>query len=68
MTTTCTSGASATITLGQGNNPALESTDAGPMRRLSAGGSNYLQYVIFKNAERSDFLGNTDGTGVSVIC
>ncbi|MDB9339168.1 MULTISPECIES: spore coat U domain-containing protein [Cyanophyceae] len=68
LTTNCTNGASAVITLGQGANPAEGSTDAAPLRRLNGGSSsNMLTYQIFKATTPStEIWGNTTATGVSV--
>src|SRR5690242_10156726 len=62
---TCTSGASTTITLGQGSNANTGSTDAAPARRLSDGGTNFLTYSLFQDAGRTTVWGNTGGTGVA---
>ena len=62
----CTSGASATITLNQGNNAASGSTDAAPLRRLSNGSGSYLNYNIYQNPSRTTVWGNTAGTGQQV--
>lgn len=61
---TCTSGASANITLGQGLNPDTGSSDAAPQRRMKAG-SNYLAYSIYQDSGRATEWGNTAGTGKS---
>jgi spore coat protein U-like protein len=63
---TCTTGASATIKLSQGNNAATGSTDALPQRRLKhASTDNYLIYQIFQDSSWSTVWGNTENTGVS---
>ena len=62
---TCTSGASTTITLGQGANADTGSTDAAPARRLSDGGTNFLTYSLFQDAGHATVWGNTAGTGVA---
>lgn len=64
ITVLCTSGASATVTLGQGLNAGGGSTDADPNRRLTDG-SNFLSYGLFTDNGRSDEWGNTAGTGVA---
>ncbi|MDB9490496.1 spore coat U domain-containing protein [Dolichospermum circinale CS-534/05] len=66
VTTICTSGASATITLGQGSNGGTGSTNAFPLRRLNDGGNNYLNYYLYQNQVMSTVWGNTPDTGVSV--
>lgn len=67
VTITCTTGAAATIKLGQGSNMGTGSTDAAPVRRLSntADNNNYLAYQIYQDSNRSTVWGNTAGTGVS---
>lgn len=64
VSTTCTSGANATITLGQGLNAANGSTDAVPLRQL-ASGTDRLAYVLYKDGARTTVWGNTAPTGVS---
>jgi spore coat protein U-like protein len=65
LTVTCTQGASATITLGQGLNAANGSTDASPLRQLSDGNSHVLSYALFQDSSHSNAWGNTSGTGAS---
>jgi spore coat protein U-like protein len=65
LSVTCTSGASATITLGQGSNAASGSTDAAPLRQLSDGNSHVLSYSLFQDSGHSTAWGNTTGTGAS---
>ncbi|MEB3123461.1 MAG: spore coat U domain-containing protein [Snowella sp.] len=65
VTTLCTNGASATITLGQGSNPHVASTDAAPFRQLR-NGTDFLLYNLFQNAERTTLWGNTAGTGLGI--
>ncbi|MDB9308651.1 spore coat U domain-containing protein [Aphanizomenon sp. CS-733/32] len=66
VTVTCTSGASATITLDAGANPANGSTNALPLRRLSNGTTGYLNYyVVFQSGISVAYWGNTADTGVS---
>lgn len=64
VTITCTTGAAATIKLGQGSNSGTGSTDGAPVRRLANNG-NYLVYQIYQDSGRSTVWGNTAGTGVS---
>ncbi|MES2831322.1 MAG: spore coat protein U domain-containing protein [Pseudomonadota bacterium] len=68
VSTLCTNGATATITLGQGLNAAPGSTDAVPLRRLSSGGGSptYLNYSLSQDASRTVAWGNTLATGVLV--
>ena len=67
LATTCTSGSSATITLGQGTNADTGSADATPLRRLSTGGGtpSYLSYSLYQNATRTTVWGNTLATGLA---
>jgi spore coat protein U-like protein len=62
---TCTSGASTTITLGQGANADVGSTDAAPARRMNDGGTNYLSYALYQDSGHTTVWGNTVGTGVA---
>ncbi len=64
VTITCTTGAAATIKLGQGSNATGGSTDSAPQRRLTNNG-NYLEYQIYQDGARSTVWGNTAGSGVS---
>lgn len=65
LNVTCTSGASTTITLGQGSNADTGSTDAAPARRMKDGGTDFLSYSLYQDAGRSTVWGNTGGTGVA---
>jgi spore coat protein U-like protein len=58
----CTNGSTATITLGQGSNADVASTDAAPLRRAISG-SDYLSYALFSDSGRTTAWGNTAGTG-----
>lgn len=62
---TCTSGASTTVTLGQGANADTGSTDAVPLRRMNDGATNYLAYFLYSEATRTTVWGNTAGTGLA---
>jgi len=64
VTTTCTTGASNTVTLGQGANIAGGSTDAVPLRQM-ADGTNRLAYSLYQDAGRTTVWGNTTPTGVT---
>lgn len=66
LSLTCTSGASATLTLGQGLNPDTGngSSDAAPLRRMKSG-TNYLAYSLYQDSGRATAWGNTAGTGMS---
>ena len=63
LSVTCTSGASATVTLDEGDNATGTSSAADPDRRLTDG-SNFLSYGLFTNTDRDDEWGNTALTGV----
>ncbi|HVV81424.1 MAG TPA: spore coat U domain-containing protein [Kofleriaceae bacterium] len=63
VTVACTAGASATITLDQGANPAAGSSDDAPLRRLSDGGTGFLSYTLYSDAARATVWGNSAGTG-----
>ena len=65
ITSTCTLGGGAVITLGQGNNPDLESSDTTPRRQM-ADGTNRLKYHLYGNTDRSGVFGNTEATGQNV--
>ncbi len=65
VTTTCTNGLAATITLGQGLAPATGSTPAAPLRQL-ANGANVIGYSLFRDSGRTTAWGNTSVTGLGV--
>jgi spore coat protein U-like protein len=62
---TCTTGASTTVTLGQGANPGAGSTDAVPARRLGDGATHFLTYSLYSDSGRTTVWGNTAGTGLA---
>jgi spore coat protein U-like protein len=62
----CSSGSSATITLGQGANAASGSTDGSPSRRLSNGIGDFLNYNLYQDSTANLIWGNTSGTGVVI--
>src|SRR5512139_2822690 len=62
---TCTSGASTTVTLGEGSNAAGGSTAAVPLRRMKDSGTNFLAYFLYSDTGRSTVWGNTVGSGVA---
>lgn len=66
VTTTCTSGASPVITLGQGANAGFGSTDAAPQRQM-ASGSDHMSYGLYQNAGRTTMWGNTSGTAPTAV-
>jgi spore coat protein U-like protein len=64
LSVTCTKGGTATVTLGQGSNPASGSTDATPLRQM-ANSTNRLGYSLYQDSSRSVVWGNTGATGYS---
>jgi spore coat protein U-like protein len=65
VTVLCTSGASGTITLGQGSNPGTGSSDTAPVRQLKDAGTDVLGYTLYQDTGRTTVWGNTAGTGVA---
>jgi spore coat protein U-like protein len=63
---TCTKGATATITLDQGEHAAPGSSDAAPLRRMTAGGA-FLTYELYTDAARASAWGNTAATGQAFV-
>ena len=61
---TCTSGATTTVTLGQGTNPGTGSAAATPVR-LMASGTNRLSYQLYSDSAGGTVWGNTGLTGVA---
>ncbi|MBZ5630146.1 MAG: spore coat U domain-containing protein [Acidobacteriia bacterium] len=62
---TCSAGMSATLTLGQGSNPAAGSSGTAPLRRMRLGATaNYIRYNLYTNNTYSTVWGNTAATGV----
>jgi len=64
VSTTCTNGSSATITLGQGSNAGSGSTAAAPIRRM-ASGSNYLSYQLYSDSGDTTVFDGSTGVGVT---
>jgi spore coat protein U-like protein len=62
---TCTTGASTTVTLGQGLSAAGGSTTAVPLRRMSDGGTNFLAYFLYSENTRTTVWGDTAPTGLA---
>ena len=65
ITSTCTLGGGAVITLSQGGNPDTGSTDGVPLRQM-ADGANRLKYHLYGDTDRAGVFGNTTGTGLAV--
>ena len=65
ITSTCTLGGGAVITLDQGGNAFTGSTDDVPLRQM-ADGDNRLKYHLYATTDFAGAFGNTAGTGKSV--
>lgn len=65
ISVTCTSGSTGDITLGQGANPKAGSDDTAPLRQMSAGGTDRLEYFLYQETGRITVWGNTAATDVS---
>jgi spore coat protein U-like protein len=65
VSTTCTNGASVTVTLGQGSNADTGSTDAAPVRRMLSGASDYLGYQLYTDSGHATVWDNSTGAPVS---
>jgi spore coat protein U-like protein len=64
ITSTCTSGGGAIITLGEGSNPDGTSTGTVPVRQMADGAAR-LKYHLYVDTDRITILGNTPATGVN---
>lgn len=64
ISTTCTNGSDATITLGQGEHPDVDSSDAAPLRQMLSGTDDFLSYQLYQDAATT-IWGNTTETGKS---
>jgi spore coat protein U-like protein len=62
---TCTNGASAALTLGQGTNAGTGSTDAVPVRRMKDAAGAFLTYSLYQDAGHATIWGNTPATSVA---
>jgi len=65
ISTNCTNGASATITLGQGSNAKSGSTDAAPLRQLNSANDEKLAYELYQD-NAGTVWGNTPETGLVI--
>lgn len=63
VTVTCTNGSIGTITLGQGANATVGSTDVVPLRQMAAS-TNRLSYQLYSDIARIAIWGNTTVTGL----
>ena len=61
VTVLCTTGAAATVTLGQGANADTGSTDADPARRLKHGTTDFLSYTLYTTSGRTVEWDNATG-------
>ncbi|MDG1903996.1 MAG: spore coat U domain-containing protein [Arenicella sp.] len=65
ITSTCTHGGSAKITMGVGASAAAGSTNAIPLRQLhNSSDASKLPYFLYQNLGRDLVWGNTEDTGV----
>jgi len=64
VSVTCSTGASTTVTLGQGSNADTGSTAAVPVRRLKDAGTNFLSYALYSDTGRTTAWGDTAPTGL----
>ena len=64
VTVTCTDGFTTGVTLGQGANADVGSSDAIPARRMSDGGTAFLSYQLFSEGTRTTVWGNDAATDV----
>lgn len=65
ISTTCTNGSTAVVTLNQGANPGADSSDAQPARRMVAGTTNFLSYSLYTNEDHSTVWDNVNGNPVT---
>lgn len=65
ISTTCTNGSTATVTLGQGAHADPDSTDALPVRRMLAGTTDFLSYALYTDEDRTTVWDNVDGNQVA---
>jgi spore coat protein U-like protein len=69
ITSTCTSGGAAVITMSQGGHAQSGSSDAAPARAMwngSEGESEELLYQVYSDSAGGTVWGNTDATGKSI--
>ena len=67
ITVTASQGSTLVITIGQGLNPASNSTPADPIRRMkSSTGEYYLDYELTKDTNGDQNFGGTSQTGLTV--
>ena len=69
ITSTCTTGGAAVITMGQGSRAQVGSTDAIPLRAMfngDEGGPEDLDYHLYSDSAGGTVWGNTAGTGKAI--
>ena len=68
ITSTCTAGGAAVITMGQGDRSRSGSTDAIPLRAMYSGGDDgeYLLYELYSDSAGGTAWGNTSATGKAI--
>ena len=69
ITSTCTTGGAAIITMGQGNRSQVGSSDAAPLRAMyngSEGAPEDLVYQVYSDSAGGTVWGNTSDTGKSI--
>tara|TARA_B100000780_G_scaffold134073_1_gene94010 strand:- start:548 stop:1081 length:534 start_codon:yes stop_codon:yes gene_type:complete len=62
---TCTSGATAVITMNAGTFAGSGSDDT-PVRRMASGAGEYLVYQVYSDVARETVWGNTAPTGIAI--
>ena len=66
ITSTCTLGGATTITISQGNTTVNDSSETSPLRQMTDGGSQSLNYNLYTDSTLASVWGNTIGTGAAV--
>ncbi|MDB2668233.1 spore coat protein U domain-containing protein [Luminiphilus sp.] len=69
ITSTCTTGGAAVITMGQGGRAQVGSTDAIPLRAMfngDEGAPEDLDYHLYSDSAGGTVWGNTEGTGKAI--
>ena len=69
ITSTCTTGGAAVITMGQGNRAQVGSSDVAPLRAMyngSEGAPEDLLYQVYSDSAGGTVWGNTSDTGKSI--
>ena len=67
ITLTASRGTNLTILISQGQNPGSGSNDDNPVRRMSDGLGNFLDYKLTKDDSFNNDWGNTEPTGVTLV-